>query len=207
MKTGKTNQEMIEILKNARSNTDIARALGYKYYNGRLKSIVNSLIKEYNVDVSHFDKNGSWRKRKYRIIQKQCPVCSSEFECRVYDKGKTDVKKYGKSTCGKSCSNTFFRSFSNEKYLKNHTGSKASYRSLCFQYWDKRCALCDWVHTLEVHHVDENRKHNNKENLVPLCQNHHKITLLSKNSPIRKEVEEQIKNIMSKKKWIRIFSK
>lgn len=88
---------------------------------------------------------------------KLCPICSDP------------IKDYKNSkTCSHSCSNTYFRSGP-----FNPNWKEDSYRTTCFHYWGKRCALCDEKIVVMVHHLDENRKNNSKENLVPLCPTHH----------------------------------
>ena len=206
MTISKSKEELLSIAKVVKSRTDFAKALGINYYNGTTRKLLNGLIDDYKIDISHFDINGSWKKIKYVIEKRICPVCNSEFDARIYPSGK-DTKKTGKITCSKSCSNTYFRTFSNDAFLEKHGGLKRCYRSFCFQYWKKQCALCGWLYMLEVHHIDGNREHNSKENLIPLCLNHHKITLLPKKSPIRELVEKEISAAMAKKEWVRIFDK
>ena len=35
------------------------------------------------------------------------------------------------------------------------------------------CAGCGNIHSIEIHHIDENQKNNMIENLIPLCRNCH----------------------------------
>lgn len=88
------------------------------------------------------------------LNQKPCPVCNKMFS--------------GKSvTCSYSCSNKHFANVRNkpEKY-KN-------YRTICFANHEKKCIVCGETKIVDVHHLNENRKDNSPDNLVPVCPTHH----------------------------------
>ena len=58
----------------------------------------------------------------------------------------------------------------------NHYGNAVenihNYRKNAFRYYPHKCAVCDWNEDediLEVHHIDENRDHNELSNLIILC--------------------------------------
>lgn len=89
--------------------------------------------------------------RKYKRVDKQCPVCDSAFEARIgHPKEKT--------TCSQSCSNTYFnygntrearekKSRSLKKYNKpnpppNKNGYKKDY---CKIYSYKECVVCNSI--------------------------------------------------------------
>ena len=127
--------------------------------NGRNIKKIYSLIKDYNLDTSHFDNLKRSLRIKERIVKK-CPVCQKEFETFTQGKGT-------KTTCSHSCSNTYFRSgYDNPNRVTN-------YRTICFQHHEKKCILCRENKIVEVHHLDENHHNNNPENLIPLCPTHH----------------------------------
>lgn len=102
-----------------------------------------------------FHKGGFPNHRKLCSARKECPVCGEYFS----GKGKT---------CSHGCANTFFRSKENHPNWNNN-----SYRSTCFQYHPKMCIVCGEDKIVAVHHMDENRKNNSPENLIPLCPTHH----------------------------------
>ena len=64
-----------------------------------------------------------------------------------------------------------------KKHVKvcNGTGTANTYLNIkkCFSHHKKECIICKWDIVVHVHHLDGNRKNRNRENLVPLCPNHH----------------------------------
>lgn len=69
-----------------------------------------------------------------------------------------------------------------------------TYRDICFQRWEKRCALCEWDKCLDVHHVNDDHNDNSPHNLIPLCQNHHTLTrVLEYRDEIRKQIDDKIR--------------
>lgn len=87
---------------------------------------------------------------------KPCIVCSKP------------VKTKDAVTCSYSCSNKHFRRGPDSPNWKEE-----AYRSTCFHYHKKACVICGESRIVDVHHLDENRKNNSPENLIPLCPTHH----------------------------------
>ena len=55
--------------------------------------------------------------------------------------------------------------------------------------------ICGFDKIVEVHHRDYNNKNNNKENLIPLCPNHHQMLHTKQyGEEIVKLMDELIKN-------------
>jgi len=54
----------------------------------------------------------------------------------------------------------------------------------------KKCVVCEFSKIVELHHLDENKRNNSKENLIGLCPNHHKMI---HNFKFRKEMRELLK--------------
>lgn len=48
-----------------------------------------------------------------------------------------------------------------------------NYRTICFANHEKKCIVCGETKIVEVHHLNENRKDNSPDNLVPVCPTHH----------------------------------
>ena len=55
-----------------------------------------------------------------------------------------------------------------------------NYRLTAFRRYEHKCSVCGWAEDediLEVHHIDENREHNEADNLIILCPIcHRKLT-------------------------------
>ena len=94
-----------------------------------------------------------------------CPVCN------------TPAKGEG-LTCSHACANTHFRSGANHPKWKED-----SYRSTCFEYHEKKCAVCPESLIVEVHHMDENRNNNSPENLIPPMPDTSSILALTLSKP------------------------
>ena len=154
-----TCNEISKIIKISYSKSDVCRNLGWSINGWHLKKVTN-LIEEYNIDTSHFD-NGKSKVIKYERITKECPVCSSVFETLKGHKNE-------KTTCSCSCSNSYFRSNTNNPNWKEDV-----YRSTCFHYHTKKCIVCEECNIVTVHHYDGNNKNNHPTNLIPLCPTHH----------------------------------
>ena len=52
--------------------------------------------------------------------------------------------------------------------------SKNGYRQKCLREKGHECDVCGATGDLEVHHIDGDRSNNSLENLVPLCEEHHR---------------------------------
>lgn len=193
-------EEIIEILKSSRSNSEACRKLGF-HANGTGLRKVKTLGIDLNVDLSHFAKK-KWLEdfRKYEIITKECPVCNQTFETRKNHSREQIV-------CSRGCSNTYFRSgqdhpnYIDGNFVIPDGWNKqigGEHRKICFQYWDHICAIpnCNWYRIIDVHHIDYNHENNDPKNLIPLCPNHHRLTDMSEykfeiNEVITKLIEEK----------------
>lgn len=153
---------------------DVIKDLNIKK-NGRTYQDLKKIIKDNNINISHFLPNKSHLNVKYPIGDKICPVCDSIFKERIGNPKE-------KVTCSKSCSNTFFRSGQNngnwiplKEKTKKALSSWIGYRK---QFDDsklicKRCGYNEFKSSVQIHHLDHNRLNNNMSNLIPLCANCH----------------------------------
>jgi hypothetical protein len=174
-----------EKILNSRSKSDVCRKLNISISTSNFSKIAK-FICENNIDISHF-KLG--KEPKYTELAKECPVCNKGFLVK-------NGSRREKRVCSKGCSNSYFRSGKNGiPYTPGLKRYGAKYRTLCFSVYPVKCALCDFDKIVEVHHIDENHDNNDIDNLIPLCPNHHKMTITLK---YKKEIYEQIKEFKAK---------
>lgn len=136
---------------------------------------------------------------------KECEICKEKFFPYKHKKNKSPQK-----TCGTSCANKLrnFKSINHPNHKKSkHFGLKEFvisgflYRSICFEHHKKECVVCGENIIIDVHHLDENKKNNNPENLIPLCPNHH-VYWHSKN---RHLIEHKVMEYLKKWKEVNNF--
>lgn len=92
-------------------------------------------------------------------------------------------------TCGHACANSYFRSGVNNGNWKGF-----DYRALCFAHHGCACLYCGEINVVEAHHMDENRKNNVPENLVPLCPTHHRYMHTIYRALVLPCIEKHLKN-------------
>ena len=85
----------------ANCKTDVAKYFGFTYFNKKVFEFVDSIIDKYQLSIDHFYDRANNKNRKYKLLDKICPVCSKHFETG-------DGQKREKTVCSKSCSNIFF---------------------------------------------------------------------------------------------------
>lgn len=161
-------EQIEDIISVSYNIAEICRKI-YGYDNGTARKKIKKIIKDNNINTSHFDPHKVFRDRStYKHIKKICPVCEKEFETRIKKDGSESKEE--RTTCSHACANTYFRTgVSNGSYKK---GSK-SYRTKCFTYHKKECIICGEDKIVSVHHYDENHENHSIENLIPLCPTHH----------------------------------
>ena len=150
--------------------------------NGANSKKVRKLLKNLNLDTTHFGKNP--KRFKYKRIIKSCPVCQKKFETL-----KDNLRE--KTTCSYSCSNTYFRSGVNNPNWKD-----SNYRTTCFAFHEKKCVVCGESKLVEVHHLDENKSNSDPFNLIPLCPTHHQYWHSRYKSEVEFIIKEYIDNFI-----------
>ena len=163
---------LIDLLSKSNSKSALLKYL-HLSDNGRNRKHLDKLINEFKLDLSILKVN---RRKDTKFINKICPVCESVFE--------TVTGEREKKTCSYSCSTTFFRSGVNNPNWKDE-----AYRTTCFLYHEHKCVVCGEDKIIDVHHYDENKHNNTKENLIPLCPTHHKYWHSRYKYLVEKEVE------------------
>ena len=175
----------LEIIKECRTFRDVCKKLNLPKGGAGYRK-AKKIISENNIDISHFDHGSS--KRGIRITKKKnCPICNIEFEFI------TNVSKKEKETCSRSCANTYFRTGK-----KHPNWSDNAYRTTCFFNHEKKCVICEESNIVEVHHLDENKKNNNPENLIPLCPTHHQYWHSKFKYLVEKDIYKYIDNWKNK---------
>jgi len=179
--------EIKTIVSNCKSKSDVCRQLGL-HTNGSGMRKVDKLINEHQLDISHFD-GGKSKRIKYRLIEKECPICGSFFKTQLGHRNE-------KTVCSHSCSNTYFRSGKDNPNYKNDdelTGI-IKYVTICFRYHEKKCVYCGETNIVTVHHYDGNKNNNNPENLIPLCPTHHQYWHSRFRKIVKPKIDEYVKN-------------
>ena len=150
-----TEIELLNLADRYRSATEILQkefCISYKY-----ASILNKKMIEYNIKFLNPNKGLI----KSMILYKICPTCAKEFTTTKNSKEKT--------TCSRSCANSYFRSGKNHP---NYLGQ--NYRIKAIEEYGHSCVICDEKNIIEIHHLDENHQNNDINNLIPLCPTHHR---------------------------------
>lgn len=122
---------------------------------------------------------------------KICEVCGKSFSWT----GRQNTKSYEKARfCSRVCSNNRQVSWDAKIQSGKASGKHIEYRKIAFKLHGEKCVVCGFDKVLEVHHIDHNRSNNKKENLVPLCPNHHRMI---HNSKYSKELIGVIKHYLN----------
>ena len=104
------------------------------------------------------------------MIKKNCKNCNKEVL-----KLKAEIARVVNSFCSHSCANTY----NNKRIRRNYTDGSGSYRSRALRELGRFCSnkscpikKCDIIIEeimLDVDHKDNNRSHNDLDNLQVLC--------------------------------------
>jgi hypothetical protein len=160
------NNKLLSIVKNSFSFSDVCRSLGLTVSSRNIKKLKKQVTLS-NIDISHF-KHPFKGKCIWEKISKTCPVC-----CAIFVTQKDHPRE--KTVCSRACSNTYFRSGSNNpNFIDGNRNS--GYRKIAFDYYPNICNRCLFdknPNILIVHHKDRNRLNNVLDNLEILCPNCH----------------------------------
>ena len=86
-----------KIIKRSSSRSNFCKNV-FGYVNARVMIKIDKIIAEHNLNTNNFG-----RKRKWKIIKKECPICETKFDT-LHGHPREQY------TCGYSCANTHFRS-------------------------------------------------------------------------------------------------
>jgi very-short-patch-repair endonuclease len=85
----------VDIVKESFSINEICLKV-YGYNNGRVREEILKIIKDQNLDISHFDKGK--KSRIYEIVEKDCLFCDKKFKTKKGHKKETKC-------CSRECNN------------------------------------------------------------------------------------------------------
>lgn len=125
----------------------------------------------------------------------ECAYCGKKF---IRPNSKLNNSKSGIYFCCREHKDLAQRiEFGLKEIQPDHYGNANenihNYRKNAFREYEHKCNVCGWDEDpdiLEVHHIDENREHNELSNLVILCPichrkiTSHKYKLIERNSII-----------------------
>lgn len=146
-------------------------------------------------------------KKKPNFLKTECEFCKELFTtgninrhknscylnpvnlrlCKVCDKPIKD-HKISKGTCSYSCSNIYFSA------SRHNPGNYTRYTTICFAHHEKKCVVCGEDKIVAVHHLNENRKDNRPENLIPLCPTHHHYVHSRYSIEVQPYIDDYLKN-------------
>ena len=114
-------------------------------------------------------------------IELICAYCGKKFQRQI---SRLENSKSGFYFCCREHKDLAQSLKGGDKFKSirpNHYGQqKTDYRKTAFDLYPHKCHICGWAEdedVLEVHHIDENHKNNDENNLIILCPIcHRKIT-------------------------------
>lgn len=136
-------------------------------------------LKRYNINIKQNIRFYCSKECRDHKGSKLC-ACANCGELVWRTNSQLKRSKTGLVYCSRSCAAS-----NNNRIFKvgeNHPSyNGASYRNTAFAQYPHKCIVCGYdedERILEVHHIDEDRKNNNIDNLCILCPNcHRKLTL------------------------------
>jgi 5-methylcytosine-specific restriction endonuclease McrA len=125
----------------------------------------------FRVHTSKFCSTHCQKVSAFPTLEKECLHCKKTF--------KTSSSRVKQRFCGEEC-RWEYKDAEKEKKHKERFLKKAKrggnisrrYRKLAFMFKEKKCQVCaydEYDFCLDVHHLDEDRKNNELDNLIILC--------------------------------------
>lgn len=155
---------LLSLVDNSFSTKQVLLGLGFSA-KGQYIALVKEFLDFNEIDTSHFTPTG---KPKISKIEKTCICCGTIF--------RTEARKEREQVvCSRSCSNTYFRSGTNNG---NFISGTTTYREKALKKYGaicNRCGYSDNIAAIVVHHIDHNRENSADSNLEVLCANCHAI--------------------------------
>lgn len=123
---------------------------------------------------------------KQEDLDKNKVLCTCDYCGKQYYLSESRANKSDFHFCCRECKDKAQSLRSGPRFDElrpEHFGTSnglTCYRKRAFQEYEHKCAICGWNEdedVLEVHHIDENREHNEVSNLIILCPTcHRKLT-------------------------------
>lgn len=166
--------------------------------------------------VSEIGNHTKWTHNRDKQYTK-CKYCDGKFQlgtvkkhelgCMINPTNYTECKECSSQIkphltfCNNSCSAKYNNRMGKTGYKRmmiDNNGIhpnvnldvESRYREICFEKYDPKCVICGWDISVDVHHIDNNHNNNDVDNLVPLCANHHRMTIMNE---YKDDINEQIK--------------
>ena len=73
------------------------------------------------------------------------------------------------------CGGCYQSTYHLEGTRDNNTRKRHNIEPELYRKITKECIICGFDKIVDLHHIDENRKNNSRENMVGICPNHHKM--------------------------------
>jgi ribosomal protein L37E len=114
-------------------------------------------------------------RKNYRITAGVCHNCYRKHiwkrKLKVCKRCGREKPIHAKGYCV-GCYNFVFHLDYNKawNYKKDHNIDIELYKKIT-----KSCVICGFNSTVDLHHLDGNKKNNSESNLIGLCPNHHKM--------------------------------
>lgn len=106
-------------------------------------------------------------------IEVECAYCGKQF---IKSLSKFEKSKSGLHFCCREHKDLAQRLDAGSQFdlirPEHYNDITSNYRKLAFRNYEHKCSICGWdedASILEVHHIDENREHNELDNLIILC--------------------------------------
>lgn len=156
----------------------------YSKYRWDILSLNEDTLELINNKVLYVHSNGikkiykpkfTWRKRAKTKDSFYGLKCTLEHKLFSHDRGWVELQNLEKDERVALISNGNLKR--QRKNGTKYTRWKSAFRDIAFLTHKYKCLYCDWKEgTLDVNHIDGNRKTNNHyDNLTFLCPNHHRL--------------------------------
>jgi len=132
-----------------------------------------------------------------------CKECGKVIERKVSRHTKSDIRKYCSQSCSAKHNNRTGLTGGLREKIDNggvhprfNPNGENAHRDICLEHWEHKCVICDWDISVDIHHIDENHDNNDKENLIPLCANHHRMCSMNEHKDEMKVICEELRDEM-----------